>query len=118
VNLTDEYKKGVLQCRSCKKVFLYKDLARIQTEHLGLEIEEATCPHCKSRTYGVIDYPVSEEELIYKNGRFHANYNRELKIHMDQVTEEILEKDRKRLAAISKAEKRNRHYIEKYRLGA
>jgi hypothetical protein len=91
-------KKGDLQCRSksCKKVFHHSDLKIIKTERFGFMIDEKVCPFCGSNTYGLIDYPISEEELIYKTGKFFSNHNRELKIHMDQVTERILEQDKKR----------------------
>ena len=82
----EDYKKGVCQCRSCNRTFHQSEIVRIQTEHNGLE---RTCPHCGSNTYGVVDYPVSEEKLIYN-----SNFPSELKIHMDQVTEEILVRDR------------------------
>lgn len=95
------YKKEVLQCRSCKGTFHQSDVKTVQTERYGLKINEKVCPHCGSRTYGVIDYPVTEEELIYKDGKFFANHNRQLKTHMDRITDQIIEKDmleyRKRL---------------------
>lgn len=67
MNLTD-YQKGVCQCRSCSSTFHQSEVVRIQTEHNGLE---RTCPHCGSNTYGVIDYPVSEYQLIFKNNEFY-----------------------------------------------
>ena len=87
--ITEEYKKGVCQCRSCKRTFHQSEVVRIQTEHNGLE---RTCPHCGSNTYGLVEYPVIEEKLIYK-----SNFPSELKLHMDQVTDEILRVDSKRL---------------------
>ena len=116
--MTAEFKKEVLQCRYCNSTFHQSDVGKIQTERLGQQVEEIICPICGSHTYGVIDYPVTEEELLYKNGKFYPNYNRELKLHMDQVMEEILEKDRRKLIAIRKAEKINKRYLERYRLGA
>jgi hypothetical protein len=59
-------KKGDSQCRSCKKVFNHSDLILKQTERFGITINEKVCPHCFKNTYGLIEYPVKEEELIYK----------------------------------------------------
>jgi len=115
VKVTEKFKKDVLQCRSCNSIFHQSDVGKKQTERLGQKVEENICPICGSNRYGLIDYPVTEEELLYKNGKFHANYNRELKIHMDQVTEEILEEDKRKLLAVKKAEKINERYLENYR---
>lgn len=65
MTINDTVKKGDSQCRSCKRVFNHSDLKIVQVKHYGLEKEEKVCPYCGSYTYGMIDYPVSEEELIY-----------------------------------------------------
>lgn len=119
MKLTAEYKKGACQCRNrkCNHVFQQSEAEYKLTERFEQQVSDSVCPKCGS-TYGSIDYPITEEELLYKNGKFHANYNRELKLHMDQVTEGILERDRRKLVAIRKAEKINKRYIERCWLGA
>ena len=73
--LSEEYKKGVLQCRSsCKRTFHQSELTRIQTEQLGQQVIQSVCPYCGSSTYGLVDYPVSEYELIFKNNEFYRLY--------------------------------------------
>lgn len=87
-----EYKKGVLQCRSCHNTFHQSDVKKVKTERLGLEIEEGTCPYCGSHTYGLVAYPVDEFDLLYKNG-IHRNTNRKLREHLDDVIDEIFIED-------------------------
>ena len=96
MNITEEYKKEVCQCRNpkCRKVFHQTEIKHIHIERFGQQATDAVCPYCDSTYFGLIDYPVTEEELLYKNGKFYPNHNRELKLHMDQVVDEILEKDR------------------------
>lgn len=83
-----DYNKEVFQCRSCKQNFHRSDVAVIQTERYGLEINEKACPHCGSRTYGLVDYPVDEIDLIYK-----SNKPSELKKHLDEIVEQIFKED-------------------------
>ena len=85
-------KKGDLQCRSCKKTFNHEDLIVKKTERFGLILEEKVCPHCGSRTYGYIDYPVNEEDLLYKDF-IHRNCDRKLTKILDEITNEIMEED-------------------------
>ena len=80
-----DYKEGVCQCRSCSSTFHQSEVVRIQTEHNGLK---RTCPNCGSNTYGLVDYPVSEEELIYKNGKFFDNNGKIMKKKLDQLVME------------------------------
>lgn len=63
-------KKEVLQCRdkSCRRTFNQSEL--VKTEQSGIK-RRGTCPHCGSSTYGLMDYPVDEEILIY--GDSHKN---------------------------------------------
>lgn len=70
-----DYKKGVCQCRKCGSVFHQKDVKTIQVERYGLQREDKVSPCCES-TYGYLDYPVTEEELIYKNSKFYVNHNK------------------------------------------
>ena len=65
MTINDTTKRGDSQCRSCKEIFNHSDLKIVQVKHYGLDKEEKVCPYCGSHTYGMIDYPVSEEELIY-----------------------------------------------------
>ena len=90
---TADYKKGVMQCRTCHNTFHQSDVKLVKTEHYGLEKEENGCPYCGSVGFGALEYIVTEEELIYKTGKFYANHNRELRLHMDQVENEILIED-------------------------
>lgn len=85
-NIVSE-KKGVLQCRSCNKVFNHKDLKVKQVERYGILLKENICPYCGSNTYGLIDYPVSEEELIYKSGKFYLHSGKDLKYRIDRAVE-------------------------------
>ena len=75
-NINIRRNKGVSQCRSCKKVFKHKDLKVIQIKRYGVPIEEKVCPYCLGHTYGVIDYPIDEKELIYKNRKFYIGKTR------------------------------------------
>ena len=101
-NEINDYKKGACLCQKCKKVFHQNEIEHnTYKEELGqqqvIDRIDNVCPYCGSTNFGLIDYPVSEEELIFKNGKFYPNHNRKLKLHMDQVTEEILERDRRLL---------------------
>lgn len=70
-----KYYKEVLQCRGCDNVFHQSDVDRIPTEHLGQIIQEGACPSCGSNSYGLVDYPVDERELTYKDERFYGLTN-------------------------------------------
>lgn len=85
-------KRGDSQCRSCNNVFSHSDLIIKETERFGFLKEEKVCPHCGSNTYGLIDYPAKEEELIY-NSKFNRNADLELGELLDKITEEIIERD-------------------------
>lgn len=82
---TTDYQKGVCQCRTCNGTFHQSEVVRIQSKHNGLE---GRCPKCGSNTYGVVDYPVSEEELIYKNGKFFDNNGKIMKKKLDRLVME------------------------------
>jgi Icc-related predicted phosphoesterase len=77
-------KKGDLQCRakSCKRVFHNSDLKIVKTERFG---EYKVCPYCGSNTYGLIDYPISVEEQIYKNGKFYLHSGKDIKNRIDKI---------------------------------
>lgn len=87
-----EYKKGVLQCRSCHKTFHQSDVKKVKTERLGLEIEEGTCPYCGSHTYGLVAYPVDEFDLLFKNG-IHKNTDKKLRHDLNVMTNQIIAED-------------------------
>ena len=69
---TVEDKKGVYQCRSCKQTFHQKDVKRVDNEQLGIHRNDTQCPYCGSSNFGLVDYPVDERELTYKNNRFYG----------------------------------------------
>ena len=48
---------------------MYNDLILHTNEQLG--INEKACPNCRSKIYGLVDYPICEELLIYKSKKFH-----------------------------------------------
>ena len=74
--MTNKEKKGVCECRSCKRVFSQSEIMRVYEEHLEQRIIDTVCPYCKSSTYGLIDYPVDEVELIFKNRKFYSLSNK------------------------------------------
>ena len=71
--ITEYNKGGACQCRNnkCSKVFHLNDAKRIQTESYGQQVTKSVCPYCGSE-YGMVNYPVSERELIYKNNKFYG----------------------------------------------
>lgn len=79
----EDQKEEVCQCRNpkCRKVFNQSEIKHIHIERFGQQITEAVCPHCKSNIYkfGLIDYPISEYELIFKNGDFYRLYRDQIK---------------------------------------
>ena len=80
----NEVRKGDLQCRatSCKRVFHHSDLKIVKTERFG---EFKTCPFCGGHTYGLIDYPIPEEELIYKTGKFYLHSGSDIKNRINKL---------------------------------
>jgi len=72
VTTVEDYKKGACLCRSCKNVFQNNEIEHKYIERNGQLVYEAICPCCGSTYFGLIDYPVSEEELIYKNNKFYG----------------------------------------------
>jgi hypothetical protein len=93
VNLTDEYKKGVCQCRKCGKVFVLdennnpfnlKVVDHTYTERFGQKVVERICPHCGNHTYGTLDYPVDEIELLF-NSKFYRNNGKTIRMYLDKV---------------------------------
>jgi hypothetical protein len=92
----EDYKKEVLQCRSCNSIFKASERKLIYIERCGLMIEEKVCPACGSHTYGLVEYPVDEFDLIYKKG-VHRNTDKKLRGVFDQIVDEILEEDKSKL---------------------
>lgn len=72
--VTENYKKGVCQCRSCHNVF--EQSQRVHREHLGQTIPDATCPYCGSTNWGLINPIVDEEINTYKSKSFHKKDKR------------------------------------------
>lgn len=71
---SDDIKKGACLCHKCNNVFQQKEHTYI--ERLGQLAYESVCPFCGSTYFGLIDYPVDEEELIYKNDKFYGLSNK------------------------------------------
>jgi hypothetical protein len=73
IHINTEYnkEKEMCQCRNrkCNYVFNQSQAASVPVDHLGIIIYDKVCPKCGS-TYGLINYPVSEEHLIYKSKNF------------------------------------------------
>lgn len=88
----NEYRKGVCQCRKCHETFHQSDVKKVKTERLGLEIEENVCPYCGSNAYGLVEYPVKEEDLLYKN-YYHRNTNKNLRRKLNVITNQIIAED-------------------------
>jgi len=66
--VTEEYKKEVLQCRNkeCNHVFHQSEINRVHS-NVGIDRINRACPKCGSNRLGLIDYPVDDETLLYKN---------------------------------------------------
>ena len=76
------------QCRKCKKSFHQDEIVREDKEDpdLHITITERKCPHCGSTKFGLINYPISEKELIYKNKSFFGLSNARSK-YIEQYNE-------------------------------
>jgi hypothetical protein len=92
VTENNNYNKEVHRCSSCKKTFKVSERKEKQVELYGLERTEKVCPHCLSRSYGLVDYPITEEELLYKNF-IHRNCDKKLSEVLDKLTDEIIAED-------------------------
>lgn len=86
VTINEDYKKGVCQCRSCNNVFHQSEIKHKYIEQLGQLSYNRTCPYCGNTHFGLIDYPVSEYELIYKNSKFYGLSNKRIK-YIEQYEE-------------------------------
>lgn len=86
VTINEDYKKGVCECRSCKNVFHQSEIEHTYIEQSGQLSYNRVCPYCGSTYFGLIDYPVSEYELIYKNERFFGLSNKRIK-YIEQYEE-------------------------------
>jgi hypothetical protein len=90
----NNYNKEVHRCSSCKKTFKASERKEKHVELYGLERTEKVCPHCESRSYGLVDYPITEEDLLYKD-LIHRNCDKKLTNMLDNFTDEIIEEDMK-----------------------
>lgn len=69
--MTEDYKRGMCQCRSCNQVFHESERVRKEIEHLGLHRVSVECPHCNGNNFGLLDYPIEfEKEIVYKSIKF------------------------------------------------
>lgn len=61
------YEKGVCICRNpeCRKIFHEREIIRAEKEFLNVHTYELQCPYCKRTTFGLINYPIVEEKIIY-----------------------------------------------------
>lgn len=82
MDYTDEMKKGACQCRSCKNVFQENETEHKYIQRNGQLVYESVCPYCGGNTYGVIDYPVSEVELL-----FSSKFYRDSEGNIEQIIE-------------------------------
>lgn len=73
--MNEDYKRGMCQCRSCNKVFHESERIRNEKECFGLHSVSTECPYCNSGDYGLMDYPIDEEKLIYKSKSFYRERN-------------------------------------------
>lgn len=48
-------------------------------ERYGINFYEPVCPYCGSSDFGLIDYPVDEEKLVYKDEKFYGLSNKRKK---------------------------------------
>jgi hypothetical protein len=88
----NNYNKEVHRCSSCKKTFKASERKEKQVELYGLDKTEKVCPHCGSISYGLVNYPITEEELLYKNF-IHRNCDKKLNEALDKLTDEIIAED-------------------------
>ena len=69
--------KGVCICRNslCNKKFHESEIKKEDKEILGVHTYELQCPYCNSTSFGLVNYPVPEEKIIYgeKNKKW-TNY--------------------------------------------
>ena len=100
-------KKEVLQCRSCHNTFHQSDVKEVKTERCGLEINEKVCPFCGGHTYGLVDYPVNEFDLLYKNF-YHRNTDKVLRRKLNVITNQIITEDTEKY----KQKIKNRKFVE------
>jgi hypothetical protein len=76
INTESINEKEMCQCRNknCNHVFHQSELKTVYRDHYGISTPERVCPKCGG-TYGLINYPVKEEHLIYKSKNFFKKDN-------------------------------------------
>lgn len=111
----EDFKKEVHQCRSCKQVFRASERKEVQVERYGLVITEKVCPHCGSHTYGLVEYPVDEFDLLYKSN-VHRNQDKKLRNTLDKMVDEIFDEDNKGLKTTEKTKQYDERCIRKYNI--
>lgn len=95
--VTEEYKKGACQCRNknCRKVFHSSEIDHTYVEVSGRQVYTAACPYCGSTSFGLVNYPMDEEYLTYKDERFYGISNKRKKYieayenGLDEVIDEL-----------------------------
>jgi uncharacterized Zn-finger protein len=76
--VNEQEKKGMCICKSCNRVFHQSEIKHIHKNLLGQQAIETVCPYC-DHTYGLINYPISEYELTYKNNKFFGISKKQIK---------------------------------------
>ena len=74
--ITENYKKGVCQCRKCNEVFEQSQVKRVHREQLGQTRIDIVCPVCESNNWGLINPLMDEEINTYKSKNFHKKDKR------------------------------------------
>jgi|GEM_PF-4234660 len=92
--VNEECRKGACLCRKCNNIFLSKEIEHTFNERSGQLVYEAICPYCGNTNFGLIDYPISEEELIHKNNKFYGLSNKRVQYiekynELDEVIDEL-----------------------------
>lgn len=85
-NITEEIKKGACFCKSCKNVFQQNELEHKYTERFGQQVLDSICPYCGSNTYGAVDYPITEEELLF-NSKFYRDNSTNIELYIEKKLE-------------------------------
>lgn len=93
--VSEEFKKGACLCKKCLKVFHNSEIDHTYIEVSGRQVYTAICPYCGSTSFGLINYPIDEEKLIYKDEKFFGLSNKRKKYieayenGLDEVIDEL-----------------------------
>lgn len=85
INLSDKDKKEMCQCRKCGRVFNQNEVKHVHKKQLGQNITYGVCPECGSIEWGLINYPIQEEDLIYKTGKFYLYNGRHIRNNLHKL---------------------------------